>query len=105
MVGISAYAAVQAHLGQPIAFPGDYIAWDREYCQSSGMLNAYLEEWAVLTPEAGNEAFNVQDGLNFTWGRLWPYLGAWYGSGWTPPEIDELKYQTYTSRWEETPRG
>ena len=105
MVGLSAYCAVQAYLGEPIAFPGDYIAWDREYCQSTGLLNAYLEEWAVLNPEAGNEAFNAQDGLPFTWGRLWPYLGAWYGAKWTPPEMDEAKYSTFRSRWEETPRG
>jgi nucleoside-diphosphate-sugar epimerase len=105
LVGLSAYCAVQAHLGQPIAFPGDYIAWDREYCQSSGLLNAYLEEWAVLNPATANEAFNVQDGLNFTWGRLWPYLGAWYGAQWAPPEVDESKYQTFKSRWGETPRG
>lgn len=105
MVGLAAYCAVQAHLGQPIAFPGDYVAWDREYCQSSGMLNAYLEEWAVLSPQASNEAFNVQDGLAFTWGRLWPYLGTWYDTAWTAPESDESKYTTYESRWEETPRG
>ncbi|KIX06599.1 uncharacterized protein Z518_04575 [Rhinocladiella mackenziei CBS 650.93] len=105
MVGLAAYAAIQAHMGQPVHFPGDYVAWDREYCQSSALLNAYLEEWAVLNPEAANEAFNAQDGLPFTWGRLWPYLGAWYGTTWTPPESDASKYQEFTSRWRETPRG
>ncbi|KAK5681247.1 hypothetical protein LTS10_007009 [Elasticomyces elasticus] len=105
LVGLSAYCAVQSYLGESIAFPGDYIAWDREYCQSTGVLNAYLEEWAVLNPNAGNEAFNAQDGLPFTWGRLWPQLGIWYGAEWTPPEIDASKYNTFTSRWEETPRG
>jgi nucleoside-diphosphate-sugar epimerase len=103
MVGIAIYCSIQAHLKQPIAFPGDYVAWDREYCQSSGILNAYLEEWAVLSPDTGNQAFNVQDG--FTWARLWPYLGHWFGTKWTPPEEDEGKYETFTSRWKETPRG
>ncbi|KAK5708814.1 hypothetical protein LTR17_020357 [Elasticomyces elasticus] len=105
LVGLAAYCAVQSYLSEPIAFPGDYIAWDREYCQSTGVLNAYLEEWAVLNSDAGNEAFNAQDGLPFTWGRLWPLLGTWYGAEWTPPEIDASKYNTFTSRWEETPRG
>ncbi|KAK3623618.1 hypothetical protein LTR56_021481 [Elasticomyces elasticus] len=105
LVGLSAYCAVQSYLREPIAFPGDYIAWDREYCQRTGVLNAYLEEWAILNPNAGNEAFNAQDGLPFTWGRLWPLLGTWYGARWTPPEIDASKYNTFTSRWEETPRG
>ncbi len=70
------------------------------------MLNAYLEEWAVLTKEAGNEAFNAQDGLPFTWGRLWSYLANWYGTTWTPPEADESKYRVFESRHKEgTPRG
>lgn len=79
MVGLAVYASVCAHLKQPLAFPGDYMAWDREYCQSSAMLNAYMEEWAVLTPEAADQVFNAQDGLPFTWGRFWPYLARWYG--------------------------
>jgi nucleoside-diphosphate-sugar epimerase len=98
MVAISVYGAVQAYLKQPLAFPGDFIAWDREYCQSTALLNAYLEEWAVLTPEAGNEAFNAQDGLPFTWGRFWPYLANWYGTTWTPPESDPSKYRVHESR-------
>ncbi|KAJ4519210.1 hypothetical protein HRR81_001128 [Exophiala dermatitidis] len=105
MVGLAVYGAVQAYLGQPLAFPGDYVAWDREYCQSTALLNAYLEEWAVLTPEAANEAFNAQDGLPFTWGRFWPYLAKWYGTTFTPPEMDEKKYRVYVARHDQNPRG
>ncbi|PVH72836.1 NAD(P)-binding protein [Cadophora sp. DSE1049] len=106
MVGLAVYCSVQAHLKRPLEFPGDYIAWDREYCQSTAMLNAYLEEWAVLTPEAGNEAFNAQDGLPFTWSRLWPYLANWYGTSWNPPDPDVSKYRSTESRHKNgTPRG
>ena len=70
MVGLAVYASVQAYLKKPLDFPGDYVAWDREYCQSTALLNAYLEEWAVLSAHTGNEAFNAQDGLPFTWGRF-----------------------------------
>lgn len=105
MVGFAIYASVQAHLQQPLEFPGDYLAWDREMCQSTALLDAYLEEWAVLTPEAKNEAFNVQDGLPFTWGRFWAYLAGWYGVGWTPPVEDQGKYRETISRAKETPRG
>ena len=105
MVGLSIYASVQAHLGRPLAFPGDYAAWDREICQSTAMVNAYLEEWAVLTPDAANQAFNVQDGVAFTWSRFWPYLAAWFGISWTPPKTDPKKYRTTISRAVETPRG
>lgn len=105
LVGIAVYASVQSYLKRSLAFPGDYLAWDREHCQSTAMLNAYLEEWAVLSPHTGNQAFNAQDGLPFTWGRMWQYLGAWYGVEWSPPETDPSKYRTFESRWKETPRG
>lgn len=106
MVGLAVYCSVQAHLKRPLEFPGDYLAWDREYCQSTAMLNAYLEEWAVLTPKAGNEAFNAQDGLPFTWSRLWPYLADWYGTSWNPPDPDTSKYRSTESRHKNgTPRG
>ena len=105
MNGFAVYASVQAHLKQPLQFPGDYVAWDKEQCQSTAMVNAYLEEWAVLTPEAANEAFNAQDGTPFTWGRFWPYLASWYGIPWEPPESKPDKYRTTVSRAVETPRG
>jgi nucleoside-diphosphate-sugar epimerase len=105
MVGLAIYAAVQAHLKKPLAFPGDYNAWDRECCQSTALLNAYFEEWAVLTDGAANEAFNSQDGLPFTWGRFWAYLAQWYGTSWTPPEEDDANYRVTNSRWKENPRG
>jgi hypothetical protein len=105
MVGLAIYGAIQAHLKQPLAFPGDYAAWDREFCQSTALLNAYFEEWAVLARDAANEAFNIQDGLPFTWGRFWASLAEWYGTSWTPPESDEGKYRVTESRWVDTPRG
>ncbi|KAL4906358.1 hypothetical protein BDW74DRAFT_177372 [Aspergillus multicolor] len=105
MIGLAIYAAIQAHLNKPLYFPGDYVAWDREFCQSTGLLNAYFEEWAVLTTEAKNNAFNIQDGQSFTWGRFWPLLAEWYGATWAPPEADEAKYRVTNSRYAETPRG
>ncbi|KAK3898352.1 isoprenoid synthase domain-containing protein [Staphylotrichum tortipilum] len=105
LIGFGIYAAVQAHLGQAIAFPGDYRAWDREQVQSTGMLNAYFEEWLVLTGKTANEAFNIHDGLSFTWGRLWPYLAKWYKGQWNPPEEDEAKYRVMKMPCPQTPKG
>ena len=105
MIGLAIYAAIQAHLNQPLYFPGDYIAWDREVCQSTALLNAYFEEWAVLSPDAENQAFNIQDGLPFTWGRFWPSLAEWYGTTWEAPEVERGKYRAATSRHVQTPRG
>ncbi|KAK3356879.1 hypothetical protein B0T25DRAFT_621875 [Lasiosphaeria hispida] len=105
LVGLAIYAAVQARLRRPVAFPGDYRAWDREQVQSTGLLNAYFEEWLALTDGAADQAFNIHDGLSFTWGRLWPMLAAWFGAEWAPPEGDEAKYRTVTLPYPKTPRG
>ena len=105
LVGIGIYAAVQAHLGQPLRFPGDYHAWDREMVQSSATLNAHFEEWIVLSDHTANQAFNIHDGQSFTWGRLWPALSRWYGVDWEPPEADETKYQLMNSPSLQAPRG
>lgn len=94
MFGFAVYAAVSARLKQPLKFPGDYLAWDKEFCESSAMLNSYLSEYvsceyalsllaleccadggyAIVTEQCADEAFNAQDGLAFTWSRFWPYL-------------------------------
>ncbi|KAJ5080816.1 hypothetical protein N7456_013526 [Penicillium angulare] len=105
MVGLAIFGAVESYLGRPLKFPGDYAAWDREYCQSTALLNAHFQEWAVLTDAAANQAFNIQDGQNFTWGRFWAYLATWYGTTWQPPVEDESKYKQVRCRHETTPRG
>ena len=82
---LAVYAEVQRHRGLPLDFPGDYAAWDKEQDQSTAMLNCYFSEWAVLTQETGNQAFNVCDSCPFSWGRFWPVLAGWYGIPWNPP--------------------
>ena len=99
---LAVYAAVQSHLKQPLVFPGDFAAWDKEQIQSSAMLNSYMSEWAALTPEAENHAFNAGDAFPFTWSRFWPVLAGWYGVGWAPPDED-AEYKTMQSP--HAPRG
>lgn len=105
LIGFGIYASVQAHLKKAISFPGDYSAWDREQVQSTSLLNAYFEEWLVLAANTANEAFNIHDGLSFTWGRLWPCLAKWYAVDWCPPEVDETKYRVMKLPFPQTPRG
>ncbi|OLL25438.1 hypothetical protein NEOLI_002936 [Neolecta irregularis DAH-3] len=97
---IGVYAAIQKVLGRKMIWPSDFTAWETEQAQSNGYLNAYLEEWAVLNPEAANEKFNATDGSYFTWARAWPRIAARYGIEWEgPSEANEGKYQvteTYT---------
>jgi len=65
---LAVYAAVTKHLGEKLEYPGDLRSWESPQVQSSSIMNAYLEEWAVLTPEARNEKFNAFDDSAFCWG-------------------------------------
>ncbi|KAI9818197.1 MAG: hypothetical protein M1827_000822 [Pycnora praestabilis] len=99
---LAIYATVQMHMRQPLKFPGDLAAWDKGQVQSTAMLNSYLSEWAALTEEAGDQAFNAGDDFPFTWGRFWPVLAGWYGLGWAPPE-ERAEYRSVESS--HAPRG
>lgn len=88
---IAIYATVSAYLKQPLVFPGDIAGWQFPVSQSSAMLNGYLEEWAVLSPNTENEKFNACDSSAFSCESFWPRLAEWYGIGWKGPEMTGLK--------------
>ena len=100
---LSIYAAVQKHLAQPLDFPGDILAWDKEQLQSSAKMNSYFTEWVALTPEAKDERFNIVDDYRFNWARFWPVLASWYGLDWNHPTDDASKYTEVT--FPDNPRG
>ncbi|EXJ68547.1 uncharacterized protein A1O5_08340 [Cladophialophora psammophila CBS 110553] len=102
---LSIYAAVQAHLGLPLEFPGDVAAWDVVKQQSMSTLIAYHAEWAVLTPEAGNQALNQCDDSAFAWGKFWPTLANWYQTSAGRPAPNADAYATITMPHPVPPRG
>jgi hypothetical protein len=101
---IGLYAVIQKALGQKLIFPGDIAAWDQLQDQSTAFLNAYLEEWAVLNPEAKDEAFNAGDGSTFTWGKFWPKLAKYYGLEYSIPD-GSAKYKEVVSPFGAGPRS
>jgi nucleoside-diphosphate-sugar epimerase len=102
---LSIYAAVQAHLGLPLDFPGDVAAWDAVKQQSMSTLIAYHAEWALLTPEAGNQALNQCDDSMFAFGKFWPTLARWYQLPAGQPAKDSSAYSTITMPYPVPPRG
>lgn len=95
MLPLGAYAAVQAHKGQALEFPGDFAGWQYELTHSTARMTGYLSEWAVLEEKCANQRFNAQDGCPVSWDRLWGEMARWYGAkGARGPEEDESKYQT-----------
>lgn len=102
---LAVYAAVQAHMGQPVEFPGNEAAWDAIKQQSSSTLIAYHAEWALLTPGAGNQALNQSDDSAFGWGKFWPALARWYATTASTPKSDQDAYATITMPYPFPPRG
>jgi len=83
---LAVFAAVAKHRNIPLEFPGDIFSWQVYHSMSSSMMNAYLEEWSVLTPSAQNQKFNACDNCAFTWETCWPKIAGWYGIDWTGPD-------------------
>ncbi|KAK3111330.1 hypothetical protein LTR53_013533 [Teratosphaeriaceae sp. CCFEE 6253] len=79
---LAVYAAVQAHKGEPLNYPGDYTAWVAVTEHSSAMLTGYLSEWAVLGEKTKNQKF-----------------------GHGGPELDESKLNTIDPGEVPTPLG
>ncbi|RFU24187.1 hypothetical protein B7463_g12150, partial [Scytalidium lignicola] len=101
---LAVYATVQAKMNAKLEFPGDMASWDREFTQSSAMMNGYLSEWAVLTPAARNEAFNAADTSPFTWGEFWPVLARWFNLPYGVPDVSG-NYRETILPYSTPPRG
>lgn len=73
---LAVYAAVSAKLGQPLEFPGDINSWQANQSTSSSMMNAYMEEWAVLLGPK-DQKYNTCDSSAFAWEKCWPRIAGW----------------------------
>jgi hypothetical protein len=106
MYGVGVYAAVQAHLGKTLEFPGSITDWTQEHAHSTAMLTSYLSEWAVLEDACENQAFNASDTAWTTWARFWPELARWFGAKDVgKPELDESKFKTLEMPYNPPPLG
>lgn len=104
---LAVYAAVQAHKGDKLHYPGDYSAWLGLTEHSTAQLTGYLSEWAVLEDKCKDQKFNSSDTSILPNNRLWPELARWYGcsEGYGLPELDESKMTTIDHGDGPTPLG
>lgn len=93
---LSVYAAIQAHLDRPLAFPADAAAYLAEKHQSTARLMCHHAEWALLSAPARDALLNHADGGSFAWGKFWPVLARRYGIAAEQPAADPAAYQTIT---------
>ncbi len=77
-VTLAVYASLCRETGQPFVFPGSHLQWNALTDVTDARLLAQHLEWAAMTPEAHNQAFNVVNGEIFRWRWLWPQLAAYF---------------------------
>lgn len=99
------YASVTAHLNATLEFPADLKAWEATHVGSSSMMNAYLEEWTVLTAGARNQKFNAADSSPFAWGTFWEKMADWYRVPCGRPSFEAADYTAVTTPHDPPPRG
>ncbi|KAM3710277.1 hypothetical protein ACJW31_01G016900 [Castanea mollissima] len=73
------YAAICKHEGLILKFPGGKEAWEYYYVASDADLISEQQIWAVVDPNAWNEAFNCNNGDVFKWKHLWKELAEQFG--------------------------
>ena len=84
-VTLAVYATICRETGRPFVFPGSQEQWNFLTDVCDARLLAKQLEWAAITPQAHNLAFNTVNGDIFRWRWLWPQLAAYFGVEAAPP--------------------
>jgi nucleoside-diphosphate-sugar epimerase len=78
-VTLAVYATICREAGRPFIFPGSAMQWNAlTDMTDAGQLARHLE-WASITPEARDQAFNIVNGDIFRWTWMWGRLASWFG--------------------------
>lgn len=83
-VTLSIYAAICRETGRPFIFPGSPEQYNAVTDVTDSRILASHLEWAATTPAAANEAFNIVNGDQFRWRRMWTVVAE--GLGVEPAE-------------------
>jgi nucleoside-diphosphate-sugar epimerase len=75
---LAVYATLCRELGRPFYFPGSPAQWNGLTDMTDARLLAKHLLWAVETPGAANQAFNVVNGDVFRWSWMWGRIAAWF---------------------------
>lgn len=121
---LAIYCSVCHYLGEPLVFPAGFESWTALVMQSTGKLNAYMEEWLALglpDSETGRETgvgtgggvtgvnrrpfarsegqgkFNSVDQTLFTWEDTWPRLAEWFALSYLGPDTSSSSAQYNTT--------
>ncbi|WP_345815867.1 SDR family oxidoreductase [Paraburkholderia sp. PREW-6R] len=78
-VTLAVYASLCKATGQPFIFPGSAAQWNGLTDMTDARLLARHLEWAAMSANARNEAFNVVNGDVFRWKWMWSCLADYFG--------------------------
>ncbi|MGB9378128.1 MAG: SDR family oxidoreductase [Mycobacteriales bacterium] len=100
---IAAYAALCRIEGTPLRFPGSHAAWTALHQLTDADLLAEATEWALSSPEAIGEVFNVTNGDLFRWDQMWPAIAEVFDLPTAAPQPMSLPVQMAgkTAVWEQ----
>ena len=76
---LAAYAALARQRGGALTFPGTPDAFHSlsQFTDLRLLVDAML--WAMTSPAAADDAFNVVNADYFRWCDLWPRVAEWFG--------------------------
>ena len=78
-VTLAIYAAIARETDRPFVFPGSPEQYNAVTDVTDARILARHLEWAAVTPEASNEAFNIVNGDQFRWRRMWGIIANGLG--------------------------
>jgi nucleoside-diphosphate-sugar epimerase len=78
-VTLAVYATLCKATGAPFVFPGSAAQWNGLTDMTDAGLLARHLEWAALSPNARDQAFNVVNGDVFRWKWMWSVLADYFG--------------------------
>lgn len=81
---LSVYAAICKETDRPFVFPGSPEQFNAVTDVTDARILASHLEWAATTPEAANKPFNIVNGDQFRWRRMWSIVAE--GLGVEPAE-------------------
>ena len=77
-VTLAVYATICRETGMPFVFPGSAAQWESLTDMTDAGLLARHLEWAAVTPQAHNQAFNIVNGDVFRWKWMWSRIAEFF---------------------------
>ena len=85
LTSLGVYAALCKDAGLPLRFPGSPGAWSALHQFTDTDLLASAVEWALRSPTAVGDVFNVTNGDHFRWQHLWADVAGAFDMPTAPP--------------------